>query len=49
MFSSYFSIKQTVSLLNQIVQKPLYSHQSEGRLLLAKKRLDEQLYAIAQR
>ncbi len=45
-FSSYFSVKQTVSLLNQIIEKPFHSHQSEGRLLLAKKRLDGELYKV---
>lgn len=39
-FSSYFSVKQSVSLLNQIIHKPFHSHQSEGRLLLASKRLN---------
>ena len=39
-FSSYFSAKQSVYLLNQIIHKPFHSHQSEGRLLLANKRLD---------
>ncbi|KHG41568.1 MAG: hypothetical protein HEQ20_01030 [Aphanizomenon flos-aquae KM1D3_PB] len=39
-FSSYFSVKQSVSLLNQIIHKPFHSHQSEGRLLLANKRID---------
>ncbi|MDB9339432.1 FkbM family methyltransferase [Nodularia spumigena] len=46
-FSSYFSMKQTVSLLNQIIEKPFHSHQSEGRLLLAKKRLDGELYTLS--
>jgi hypothetical protein len=45
-FSSYFSVKQTVSLLEQIVQKPFHSHQSESRLFLAKKRLDAELSVI---
>ncbi|AFZ58969.1 methyltransferase FkbM family [Anabaena cylindrica PCC 7122] len=45
-FSSYFSVQQTVSLLNQIVQKPFHSHQSESRLILANKRIEGELYAI---
>ena len=39
-FSSYFSAKQSVSSLNQIIHKPFHSHKSEVRLLLANKRLD---------
>jgi FkbM family methyltransferase len=39
-FSSYFSVKQSVYLLSQIIHKPFHSYQSEGRLLLANKRLD---------
>ncbi len=39
-FSSYFSPQISVTLLNQVIQKPCHSDRAERRLQLAKKRLE---------